>query len=92
MTHKIDPVVDEGRTYVGLDLLLSQYLERVGYVDGVGISNRAKPRFNYTSDPYFTDGLRIVLFLSENYIAYKDIIWLEWKQPATRLTVIEPDE
>jgi len=92
VTHKIDPVVDEARTYVGLDLLLSQYLERVGYVGGVGISTRTAPRFNYTNDPYYTDGLRIVLFLSVNPVAYKEVNWLDWEQPTSRLTVMEPDE
>ena len=92
VTHKIDPVVDEARTYVGLDLLVSQYLERVGFVGGVGISTRTEPRFNFTQDPYFTDGTRIVLFLIENPIAYDEIIWLDWDQPATRLKKEDPEE
>ena len=92
VTHKIDPVVDEARTYVGLDLLVSQYLEQVGFVGGVGLSNRTAPSFNYTNDPYYTDGLRIVLFLIENPVAYDEIIWLDWEQPATRLKKEEPDE
>jgi hypothetical protein len=92
VTHKIDPVVDEARTYVGLDLLVSQYLEQVGYVGGVGISTRTAPRFNYTRDPFYTDGLRIVLFLGEKPIAYDEVNWLDWEQPASRLTVMDPDE
>jgi hypothetical protein len=91
VTHKIDPVVDEARTYVGLDLLVSQYLERVGYVGGVGTSSRTAPRFNYTNDPFYTDGLRIVLFLGEKPIAYDEVNWLDWEQPAFRLKVIEAD-
>ena len=85
VTHKIDPVVDEARTYLGLDLLQSRYLERVGYVRGVGISTRTAPRYNYTNDPYYTDGLRIVLFLSENNVSYKELDWLDWEAPSTRL-------
>ncbi|MEA1867398.1 MAG: hypothetical protein U9N19_04760 [Thermodesulfobacteriota bacterium] len=34
--HKIDPVVDEARLYVGLDLLFSRYPGRFGYTKGVG--------------------------------------------------------
>ncbi|UCE62664.1 MAG: LssY C-terminal domain-containing protein [Nitrospirota bacterium] len=92
VTHKIDPVVDEARTYVGLDLLVSQYLGQVGYFGEVGISSRSAPRFNYTKDPYYTDGLRIVLFLTENPLAYDEIQGLDWEQPATRLKKEEPDE
>ena len=85
VTHKIDPVVDEARTYIGLDLLASQYLGQVGYVRGVGISTRAEPRYNYTDDPYYTDGLRLVLFLSETPVAYDEITWLDWEHPSGRL-------
>ncbi len=92
VTHKIDPIVDEARTYVGLDLLVSQFLERVGFVGGVGISTKSAPKFNYTNDLYYTDGFRIVLFLIENPIAYDEIIWLDWEQPATRLKKEDPEE
>jgi hypothetical protein len=89
VTHKIDPVVDEARTYIGLDLLASQYLGQVGYVRGVGVSTRAEPRYNYTDDPYYTDGLRVVLFLSEAPVAYDEINWLDWERPPGRLTITE---
>lgn len=91
VTHKIDPVVDEARTYIGLDLLASQYLGQVGYVKGVGISNRAKPRYNYTEDPYYTDGLRVVLFLSEAPVAYDEIDWLDWERPTGRGSLPDPE-
>ncbi|MCA9422638.1 MAG: hypothetical protein KC592_16585, partial [Nitrospira sp.] len=61
----------------------------VGYVKGVGISNRAEPRYNYTEDPYYTDGLRVVLFLSEAPVAYDEINWLDWEHPPGRLTTTE---
>jgi hypothetical protein len=90
VTHKIDPVVDEARTYIGLDLLSSQYLGQVGYVSGVGPSTGNAPKYNYTDDPYFTDGLRIVLFLSEKPVAYNQINWLDWERPPGRLINTEP--
>jgi hypothetical protein len=37
-----------------------------GYVDGVGPCDRATPRQNWTGDPYYTDGKRAILFLSES--------------------------
>ena len=63
-THKIDPDVDETREYLLEDLAYSQSLRAFGYVPGVGAAPFDEPRGNLTGDPYFTDGLRIVLFVS----------------------------
>jgi hypothetical protein len=41
-------------------------LAMAGYVDGVGPCDRAKPRRNLTGDPYYTDGKRAVVILSES--------------------------
>jgi len=62
-THKIDPDVDETREYLLEDLAYAQSLTAVGYVRGVGAAAFDAPRGNLTGDPYFTDGLRVVLFV-----------------------------
>ncbi len=81
VTHKIDPVVDEARLYVSLDIAASGFLKSAGYVGGVGRSERADPRRNYTRDPYYTDGKRIVLILSEDRIPTRRIRYLDWEDP-----------
>ncbi len=63
-THKIDPNVDETREYLVEDLAYAQSLAALGYVKGVGAAPYDAPRGNLTGDPYFTDGLRVVLFVS----------------------------
>ena len=63
-THKIDPDVDETREYLVEDLAYAQSLGGFGYVSGVGPADFDNPRGNLTGDPYFTDGRRVVLFLS----------------------------
>lgn len=78
VTHKIDPMVDEARLYVLLDIARSQYLGRIGFVQGVGAATQDAPRYNYTDDPYFTDGLRVALFLSAKPHSYQEIEWLNW--------------
>ena len=78
VTHKIDSMVDEARLYVLFDLARSQYLARIGFVKGVGASPPDAPRTNYTEDPYYTDGLRAVLFVSDKPRTYQEIEWLEW--------------
>jgi len=84
VTHKIDPVVDEARLYIALDLAASQSLRSVGYARGVGPSSREAPRFNYTDDPYYTDGLRVVLFLAEGRYGLDEIEHLPWERPQSR--------
>lgn len=81
VTHKIDPIVDEARFYVLLDIASSGHLGQAGYTKGVGPSSLKEPRYNYTDDPYYTDGLRLVLFLTDDDIAYDRIHWYDWEVP-----------
>lgn len=81
VTHKIDPLVDEARFALLMDMAVSQSLGRVGFVKGVGVSTGASPRQNYTLDPYYTDGLRLVVFISDTSIALDDIDWVDWETP-----------
>lgn len=74
-THRIDPDVDEARNYVAADLISSGHLDRVGLVEGVGVSKRTAPRRNLTGDPYFTDGFRIILVLSSKTVKTKFFGW-----------------
>jgi hypothetical protein len=64
-THRIDPDVDEARDYVVEDLMQVGRIDIAGYVEGVGSCDRASARRNLTGDPYYTDGKRAVVFLSE---------------------------
>jgi hypothetical protein len=79
VTHKIDPMVDEARFYVTLDAAASQSLKAVGYVSGVGYSDSKSARFNYTKDPYYTDGNRAVLILSDERRTAGQIQLLQWE-------------
>jgi len=81
VTHRIDPMVDEARLYITLDLVGSQSLRAVGYVGGVGYSGREAPRYNYTEDPYYTDGLRVVLIFGDERYAIDELEYLPWEQP-----------
>jgi hypothetical protein len=80
VTHKIDPVVDEARLYIALDMIESQDIKALGYVKGVGVSDREKTQYNYTEDPYYTDGKRVVLIFSEESVPIEDIEYLPWEQ------------
>lgn len=83
-THKISPDVDFDRNYILQDLLLSGLVDRYGYVEGVGAAPMSAPRTNLTGDRYYTDGLRLVLFLSDRKTALDDVGRLPWATPGQR--------
>ncbi len=72
-THKIDPDVDETREFLVEDLAYSQGLRKFGYVQGVGAAPFGAPRGNLTGDPYFTDGLRAVMWISNEPVSISEI-------------------
>lgn len=79
VTHKIDRFVDEARQYITLDVAASQSMRAFAYVNGVGYSDRDAPRFNYTNDPFYTDGQRVVLILGETRLPLDNIEFLRWE-------------
>jgi len=91
MTHKIDANIDESREYVFADLVTVERVAYFGYVNGVGKSTRRNPQKNLTGDPYFSDGLRLVMQLS---FGRTRPVFLDWEFPGfnngSRQTAIQP--
>ncbi len=84
-THRISAHVDQEREYLLQDLLLTGLVERFGYVKGVGESTSVIPRENLTDDPYYTDGLRLVVVLGAEPHPWLQVQRLDWERPlATR--------
>ena len=81
VTHKIDPDVDETRDFLIQDLWYSQGLPKFAFVKGVGAAPMSKPRGNLTGDPYFTNGLRTVLWVCGDPVDLEDVEFLEWEVP-----------
>ena len=81
LTHVIDPDVDEARRYFVEDMAYSQALARHGYVKGVEVVTREEPKMNLTGDPFYTDGLRVVLFFEPRPYSLSEIELLEWEMP-----------
>ena len=82
-THKIDPDVDETRDFLVQDLWYSHGLLKSAYVKGVGAAPISEPRGNLTGDPYFTDGLRLVLWVSGVPVDFEDVEFVDWESPIT---------
>jgi len=77
-THIIDPDVDEMRDYIFSDLAAIERVEIVGYVKGADAVTKENPKKNLTHDPYYTDGLRIVIKISDYDTEPK---FLGWQTP-----------
>jgi hypothetical protein len=90
-THVISPDVDDSRYYLVEDLLYGGQVRRIGFVAGVGQASLRSPRYNAENDPYFTDGLRVVLFLSDDTVPFAQVELLDWQLP-TFMRPFPPDE
>jgi hypothetical protein len=80
-THRISPEVDQDRYYLLQDLVMTGEVSRFGFVRGVGASSATDPRTNLTGDPYLTDGLRLIAFLSAERRPFNEIEFLDWDRP-----------
>jgi hypothetical protein len=80
-THRISPEVDQDRYYLLQDLLLTGEAYRFGFASGVGVSSPANPRTNLSYDPYVTDGLRVVAFLSARRSPMSQVEFIDWERP-----------
>ena len=80
-THKIDPDVDETREYLLENLVYSQALKKFAYVGGVGEVSFDDPKGNLTGDPWFSDGYRLVLWVTSKPVAVDDLEFVEWRRP-----------
>jgi hypothetical protein len=83
-THVIDPVVDESREYLFHSLLHRDAVSQFGFVKGIGAASEEQPHHNLTDDPYFTDGMRLVVWLSRVPVPphmAQDLGWNESADP-----------
>ena len=81
-THIIDPEVDLTREYLLHSLLDGGLVERFGFVKGSRPATPDDPAFNLTGDPYFSDGLRLVIDLSPHPRPYHEVRSLLWERSA----------
>ncbi|MGD8477843.1 MAG: LssY C-terminal domain-containing protein [Burkholderiales bacterium] len=80
-TYEIDPDIDDARMYLLQTFWYSQSLHGMGFVKGVPKSSIDAPAHNFAGAEYFTDGLRVVLILSEDPVAMDEVDLLPWDSP-----------
>jgi hypothetical protein len=90
-THVVSPDIDDSRYYLVEDLLYGGRVRRLGFVAGIGAASLRSPRHTAWGDPYFTDGLRAVLFLSDKAVPFSEVELLRWQLP-TFMQPFPPDD
>lgn len=81
-THKIDPDLDAERWYLAQDLLRAQALARLGHVKGSKFATvRNQGTTEAPANTYFSDGLRMVLMLSDGLQSFDELKFFPWEVP-----------
>ena len=61
---RVDPDVDESRNYLLQNFWYAQSLKKIGWMAGSGAVSIESARFDFNSLEYFTNGYRVVIWLS----------------------------
>ena len=77
-THIIDPQVDLAREYLLHSLLAEGFVAKFGFAAGSTKATRSEPALNLMDDPYFSDGMRLVIILSPNPLPINEMHSLQW--------------
>ena len=79
-SHAIDSEIDETRNYILEDLAAAQRIAGYGFVNGVGYTSSDDPKENLLGTPWWTDGQRAVLMLSDTPVPTEEIQFLDWTE------------
>jgi len=56
-------------------------LAKFGFVKGVGAAPISKPRKDTWGNRFFTDGYRIVLWVSSEPVSFSEVVNAKWEAP-----------
>jgi len=81
LTKKIDPDLNETRSFLAEDMVLSQSVNKVGYLSNYDPSNSDSPNMNYKEQQWWSDGLALVLLFDETPNSISDVSFYNWEFP-----------
>ena len=79
--RRFDPDVDNARNFAMQNLVYGQALERLGWISGEAVSPVESFWANLVRPPFFTDGYRLVLWLSADPVSILDVVSNNWDDP-----------
>jgi hypothetical protein len=78
--YRLDPEIDSARLYLMQNFWYTQSLAAMAVVGGVPSSTIDAPSRNFAGADYFTDGKRVVLFLSDKPVGMDETDLLQWER------------
>jgi hypothetical protein len=75
---QLDPDIDDGRNYLLQDLWYSQSLRAYAWSDSGETISKETPEVDFMSRAWFSDGFKIVLWISGDAIALSETEFVEW--------------
>ena len=78
---QFDPDVDNARNFALQNMAYGQSLKLVGWIAGTEVAPVESFWTNLIKSPYFSDGYRVVLWLSGDPISLRDANSLDWDRP-----------
>ena len=76
-----DPDVDDGRNFLLQNLWYSQSLSTMALIPTGKVVPMESPQLDFNNNPFFTDGMRIVMWLSGEPVALHEARNLQWSEP-----------
>ena len=76
-----DPDVDDGRNFLLQNLWYSQSLSMMTLIPTGKVVPMESPQLDFNNNPFFTDGMRIVMWLSGEPVALHEARNLQWSEP-----------
>jgi hypothetical protein len=78
---QFDPDVDNARNFAFQNLIYGQTLKSMGWIAGQEVAPVESFWTNLIESPYFSDGYRVVLWLSGDPVSLFDVNSLDWDNP-----------
>ena len=78
---RLDPDVNDGRNYILQDFWYSQALKQYSWSDSGLQVPQHNPLIDYNNNAWFSDGLRLVLWISGEPVSLRETNHLEWDIP-----------
>jgi len=81
LTKKIDPDLNETRAFLAEDMLVSQSVNKIGFIGMQSPSDSDNPNSNINNQKWWSDGMVLVLHFEDTPNTLSDIKFYDWEFP-----------
>lgn len=88
--RSVDPDIDAAAIFLAENLITAGRLKRFGYVESMDAVSKDAPRKSFGNQAYWTNGNRLILEISDTYIAPTGVKHFGWDWRNRRIGFVEP--